>query len=109
MVVSHMMNRARQRCVIGCDIGTQSSKGILLGESGEVLATASAPHRVSFPGPGRAEQDPRDWISAVESVLKMLVTDAPGPISRIGVAAQVDGVVALDADQRPLSSALIWM
>src|SRR5690348_4808103 len=109
MVVSRMMNSSRQRCVIGCDVGTQSTKGVLLGESGEVLARASAPHRVSFPGAGRAEQDPRDWIAAAETVLRSLASEAPGPIERIGVAAQVDGVLALDADRRPLSSALIWM
>ena len=104
-----MINRSSQRCVIGCDVGTQSTKAVLLAESGEVIATRGAPHAVSFPAAGWAEQDPRDWIAATETVLQGLVGVAPGPISHIGVSAQVDGVVPLDADRRPLHAAVIWM
>src|SRR5258707_9476354 len=82
MVVSRMMNH-REPCVIGCDVGTQSTKAVLLAESGEVLAVRSAPHRVSFPAAGWAEQDPADWVAATETVLHALAEHAPGPVSHI--------------------------
>lgn len=95
--------------VIGCDVGTQSTKGVLMAPDGEVVASASSSYEVDFPGPGRAEQDPRDWIVAVERVFRRLTESASEPIEAIGVAAQVDGVVALDQRDQAVHPALIWM
>jgi len=95
--------------VIGCDIGTQSTKGILVSDDGCVRAVASAPHRVRFPAPGWAEQDQSEWTGALSEVLTQLTAQATGPISHIGVDAQVDGVVATDKELNPLHPAIIWM
>ena len=98
--------------VIGIDVGTQSSKGVLVEAGRGVVATASAPHRVSFPAPNWAQQDPRDWTDAVTSVIGSLVGEAGSAapeISHVAVDAQVDGVVAVDADLQPLHEAIIWM
>src|SRR5439155_12920297 len=48
-------------------------------------------------------------IAPAATVLSGLAGAAPGPVSHIGVSAQVDGVVPLDGDRRPLHAALIWM
>jgi xylulokinase len=96
-------------CVVGCDIGTQSAKGVLLAESGDVLAMATASYRVDIPAPGRAEQDPADWIAAVSAVIRELVGVAPGPVTHLGISAQVDGVVAVDEKLEPVHPAIIWM
>ncbi|HKY48728.1 MAG TPA: FGGY family carbohydrate kinase [Acidimicrobiia bacterium] len=98
--------------VIGIDVGTQSSKGVLVEAGRGVLASASAPHRVSFPAPNWAQQDPGDWIGAVTSVIGSLVGEAGSAasgISHVAVDAQVDGVVAVDAGLQPLHEAIIWM
>ena len=98
--------------VVGIDVGTQSSKGVLVEAGKGVVATASAPHRVSFPAPNWAEQDPRDWIDAVAAVIRSLVDQAgsaASQISHVAVDAQVDGVVAVDEHLRPLHEAIIWM
>ncbi|MBA2714054.1 MAG: xylulokinase [Rubrobacteraceae bacterium] len=98
--------------VIGCDVGSQSLKGVLIGAEGEVLAEAAAPYDLSFPRPGWAEQDPRDWLSALGTVVKALL-DKSGIVARevgtLGLASQVDGVVAVDAEGQPLRPAIIWM
>jgi xylulokinase len=109
MVISHMITQATQSAVLGCDIGTQSTKGILLSESGTVIASAVAPHRVTFPAAGWAEQDATDWINAVSHVVSTLARAAQGPVTHIGISAQVDGVVAVDRDLRAQHPALIWM
>jgi xylulokinase len=49
------------RVTLGVDIGTGSSKGVLVTESGAVVATATREHRVSTPQPGHAEMDPDLW------------------------------------------------
>ncbi|GBE22956.1 MAG TPA: hypothetical protein ENH00_11925 [Actinobacteria bacterium] len=95
--------------VIGCDIGTQSTKGILVADDGRVQAVASARHRVRFQASGWAEQDQIEWIRALAEVLAELTAQATGPVSHIGIAAQVDGVAATDQDLTPLSPAIIWM
>jgi xylulokinase len=98
--------------VIGVDVGTQSSKGVLVEAGRGVVASASAPHRVSFPAPNWAQQDPIDWTDAVASVIGSLVAEAGSAasgITHVAVDAQVDGVVAVDAALRPLHDAIIWM
>lgn len=95
--------------VVGCDVGTQSTKGVLLSEEGNVVATATSPHGVTFPAAGWAEQDPAQWRSAVTEVIGRLAGEAPGRVSHIAVDAQVDGVVATDNDLEPLHPAIIWM
>jgi xylulokinase len=98
--------------VIGLDVGTQSSKGVLVEAGGKVVAVASAPHDVSFPAPAWAEQNPHDWTAAVATIIGRLTSAAgrrASDISHIGVDAQVDGVVATDENLRPLHPAIIWM
>ena len=48
-------------CVIGIDIGTTSTIGILIALPDQVLATASRPATLSSPHPGWAEEDPALW------------------------------------------------
>lgn len=95
--------------VLGIDVGTQSSKGVLVSDQGKVEAVASAPHRVRFPRSGWAEQDPQEWTTAVAAVIGELAGSAQGEITHICVDAQVDGVVATGPDLEPLHPALIWM
>src|SRR5258706_15415450 len=43
--------------LLGIDIGTYSSKAVLVTPAGEVLRTAVVPHGISTPAPGHVEQD----------------------------------------------------
>ena len=90
---------------IGCDVGSQSLKGILLDPSGQVVAQAAAPYDVEYPRPGWAQQDSLDWRRALASVVGELRATASITASQVGVlglASQVDGLVAVDADAEPL-------
>jgi xylulokinase len=98
--------------VIGCDVGSQSLKGVLIGAEGEILAEAAAPYELSFPNPGWAEQDPADWLSALGIVVKKLLGGSgmeAREVGTLGLATQVDGVVAVGAGREPLRPAVIWM
>lgn len=98
--------------LIGLDVGSQSVKACVLEDTGRRLATASAPCALSFPAGGWAEQDPVDWQQAIIRATNESCREA-GVRSTdevtIGLACQVDGVVAADADHRPLRPAIIWM
>jgi len=97
---------------IGCDVGSQSLKGILLDPAGTVVGQAAAAYPVEYPHPGWAQQDSLAWRRALASVVGELRTSAGVPGSEIGVlglASQVDGLVAVDADAEPLAPAIIWL
>jgi len=50
--------------VIGCDVGTQSTKAILLDRDGRVVARAASAYGTTYPHAGWAEQDSRLGPSA---------------------------------------------
>ncbi|WP_326550407.1 FGGY-family carbohydrate kinase [Micromonospora sp. NBC_01813] len=64
--------------LLGVDIGTSSTKGVLTTPDGTVLRTATRPHGVSRPRPGWVEHDPdRVWWDEFVSVTRELLTGAP--------------------------------
>jgi xylulokinase len=98
--------------VIGVDVGSQSVKALLLDPEGRAVRTASRPVRMAHPAPGWAEQDPEDWDEALAGAVRELMADgtvAPTEVAALALASQLDGVVAVDADTRPLHPAIIWL
>ena len=84
---------------IGIDIGTSGAKGILVSfPDGEVLATARRSYPLYAEG-NRAEQDPADWVGAVQALLEEL-----GPADAIGLDGQMHSEVCLETDDR----AILW-
>ena len=51
----------RRSVVLGVDIGTSSSKGVLVDLSGEILRTAVREHTVDRPMAGQVEMDAEIW------------------------------------------------
>ncbi len=90
--------------VAGVDSSTQSTKVEIRDlESGEVTATASAPHPAVTPPV--SEQDPDSWWAAFEEAWAAAGTP---DVAAISVAGQQHGMVALDADDRPVHPAKLW-
>jgi xylulokinase len=89
------------RCVLGLDIGTTSTIGILIRPEGEVLALASRPVALRSPRPGWAEEDPEQWWGNVAEITRELLAAsgvAPHDIAAVGVGGMLPAVVLLDAD-----------
>jgi xylulokinase len=96
--------------VIGCDVGTSSSKAVALDRSGAVVARASVDQVLHHPNPGWAEQDATTWVdSLVRSIRQVAAEAGPERVAAIGVSAQVDGVVAVDRTGQPLARAILWL
>ena len=86
-------------CVLGLDIGTTSTIGILLDLPGRVLAVVSRPVDLQTPHPGWAEQDPEQWWANVRGITRELLAAAdlpPAAIRAVGVTGMVPAVVLLD-------------
>ncbi len=94
---------------IGIDLGTSSTKLMLLDEAGTILNTAVRDYPLEFPQPGWSQQNPADWWKAVEEGMPELLAgfDA-GSVAGIGVAGQMHGLVVLDGNDQIIRPAILW-
>ncbi len=98
--------------VLGCDIGSQGIKTVLLSVSGKLEGQFSVSYGINYPHPGWAEQDPNIWVDSLVDAIRGLIVKTkvnPKNIVAIGLDAQVDGLVALGFEGIPLCPAIIWM
>ena len=96
---------------LGLDFGTSSVKGVLIDARQKIIATASAPLKVSRPQPGWSEQNPEDWWKACNSVVKALAKQKPkavAAIEGIGLSGQQHGATLLDAAGKVLRPCILW-
>ncbi|MBM9433599.1 FGGY-family carbohydrate kinase [Flaviflexus equikiangi] len=85
--------------VIGIDIGTGSTKGVLADSTGNVIHSEVVRHETSFPRPGWAEHDPdATWWADVVAICRRLTTLAKGDVA--GICISGIGPVFLAADER---------
>ena len=96
--------------VLGVDVGSQSIKVVLVDEGGDVVATGSAALSMTHQHDGWAEQDPQTYCTALRDAVRAATAGIePTRIVAMGLGSQVDGVVACDADGKPLRPAIIWL
>ncbi len=87
--------------LLGLDIGTTSTIGILVDSDGRTLALASRPVALRSPHPGWAEEDPAEWWGNLCALIPDLLRQAgiaAGDIAAIGVTGMVPALLLLDAD-----------
>jgi xylulokinase len=92
-------------CVLGLDIGTTSTIGILVRLPSTIVAIASRPVDLSCPQPGWAEEDPEQWWSNCCSIIKELLDHGnvlASEIVGVGVSGMLPAVVLLDDDGKLL-------
>lgn len=108
----------RTTYVIGVDIGTQSTKALVLDAAGHVVAGHDIGYQPSTPRPLWAEQDATVWLAAVHGAVAGAVKRAmaakpdmrAGDIAAICVSSLYGGSgVAVDDSGDPLHPCLIWM
>ncbi|MFZ2413433.1 MAG: xylulokinase, partial [Candidatus Cryosericum sp.] len=97
-----------KECVIGVDAGTGSVKGLLVDASGTIVATASAPIRLSSPCPGWAEQNPGDWWKATIQILDTLTVDRNLEVLAVSISGQMHSLVTLDEGGDVVRPAILW-
>lgn len=99
--------------LIGVDIGTGSSKGVLIeAKNGTVLAQAAIPHGVSMPHPGWVEQDAETiwWGEFVQIVKELLQESGVATQNILGVGVSGIGPCVLPVDEafNPLRPAILY-
>jgi xylulokinase len=97
--------------VIGVDLGTSSTKAVLVTLDGTPHGRARSEYRMRSPRAGWNENDPDDWRRAFVSVVSELATTARNAglvVRAVGLVAQRDPFVLLGEDGRPLAPAISW-
>ncbi|MGH6893088.1 MAG: FGGY family carbohydrate kinase, partial [Dongiaceae bacterium] len=62
---------------LGVDIGTFESKGVIVNQGGEIVASAARPHQMLVPQPGWAEHRPQeDWWDDFTFVVRKMLAES---------------------------------
>lgn len=98
--------------VLGIDIGTTNSKGVVVDQRGHLLGEATIQHEVSRPNPGWAEHDPEAvWWGDFISILKNIFSSSdssPKDICAVGITGMCSTLVTLDRQGQVLRPAILY-
>ncbi len=91
--------------LLGIDIGTTSTKVVVIDSAGGMLAEASRPSALSSRQPAWAEEDTDQWWQNLRAVVPEVLDKAgrhPGDIAGIGVSGMVPTLILTGADGQVL-------
>ncbi len=97
--------------LLGIDIGTYSSKGVLCQTNGKIIAEARADHDISIPKPGYAEQDADAiWWADFQQLARELAAQlSPGDtIAGVGISAIGACLLPVDAQGQALRPGILY-
>ncbi|MDE3011182.1 MAG: hypothetical protein KGI67_09875, partial [Pseudomonadota bacterium] len=99
--------------VIGVDIGTQSTKAVLVRADGCIVAQRAQAYQVETPQALWAQQWPQVWLEAVLATVQAVMAQsgvAPTQVVALCVSSLYGGSgIPVDRDGEPLHPCLIWM
>jgi len=98
--------------LIGIDLGTTNGKVACYDVQGRLQAEAVHGYSTEFPRPGWYEQEPADWLAALEMGLKEVVSEL-GPrasdVAGVAISSFGPGLVVLDQSGASLAPSPIWL
>ncbi|MCK8468016.1 FGGY family carbohydrate kinase [Microbacterium sp. KSW4-16] len=97
------------RCTLGVDIGTSSSKGVLVGPDGVIAASATRAHDVERPHSGWVEMDAAIWWEEFVAIVRELLAGVPeAEIVGVGVSGMGPCVLLVDERDAPVRPAILY-
>ncbi|MCU0962323.1 MAG: FGGY-family carbohydrate kinase [Pirellulaceae bacterium] len=103
---------ARERAVIGLDLGTSGARATAVTYDGRVVAEGTArlaPEATQVAGP-RVEQDPVAWSAAAQAALQALVRQLPAAVELAALAVDATSGTFVITDRRgtPLTAGILY-
>jgi xylulokinase len=92
---------------LGIDLGTGSTKAVLIDDHGAQVSVASAPIPLSEPRPQWVESDPEAWWLSVQTAVRDALAPANARVGSVGLSGQMHGVVLARSDSAALRPAVI--
>lgn len=97
------------RCTLGVDVGTSSSKGVLVDGDGVILATATRTHDVGRPRTGWVEMDAGVWWDEFVAIVRELLDALPdAEIAGVGVSGMGPCILLADEADEPVRPAILY-
>lgn len=94
---------------LGVDIGTSSTKGVLVAEDGTIAGSATRTHDVDRPRTGWVEMDAHIWWDEFVSIASELTNaHLDAEITSVGVSGMGPCVLLADADDEPVRPAILY-
>ncbi len=97
---------------MGIDTGTNSSKGVLIDDQGNVIAQHSTQHAMTNPAPGHYEHDAeKDWWGDLCTISRKLIEKSgadPKDIKALGTSALGADCLPVDENCVPLRKAILY-
>src|SRR5438876_7166573 len=95
---------------LGIDLGSTTTRAVAFDAAGREVAAAYRETPVEYPRPAWAESEPeRWWASTVEVVREVVGAVGAEKIAAVGLCGLMHAPVVLDAKNRPLAPAMLWM
>ncbi len=98
--------------LLGIDVGTYSTKGVLVTPGGEVLASHTVEHTMDIPRAGWAEQDADAvWWADVVAICQTLLNGSPyrgEDVAGVALSAIGPCMLPLDAEGKPLRPGILY-
>ncbi|KWR70093.1 hypothetical protein RN04_14710 [Arthrobacter sp. W1] len=98
--------------ILGVDIGTTAIKAAVFDASSDQVCEHTVEYTLKTPKPGYVELDAETYLSTLtEAIAGALDKEgaAPGNLVALGLSAQGETMLCLDAEGKPLRSAIVWM
>ncbi len=95
---------------LGIDLGTSGLRALLVDENGAPIGSTEQHYSARHPHHGWSEQDPADWIAALEAAVAEMRDTHPAfsELRGIGVAGQMHGATLLDKAGDVLRPCILW-
>lgn len=101
-----MYNR---RMYLGLDLGTSSLKSLVIDDKQKILYSYSSDIELSTPKSGWSEQEPIDWIKALDFCLKGLSKSINlEKIQAISFSGHMHGATCIDKNDQVLRPCILW-
>ena len=93
---------------LGVDVGTSSSKGVLVTLDGRILRSATRAHLVDRPLPGYVEMSADLWWKEFVDIATELTSPGDVEVVAVGVSGMGPCVLVTDEESRPLRPAILY-
>ena len=97
--------------LVGIDIGTTSTRALIIDEDGKLKASSTKDYPLITPRPGWAEQNPEDWWGATVYTIRDSIEKSNvslKDIAAVGLSGQMHGSVFLDKKGEVIRPAILW-
>lgn len=98
------------RCLVGIDIGTSTTKCLLISESGEVIHLSKRANSYFTDFPGRVEFDAEVRYNGICSLIKSAVRSLPAQyhVVAVAISGASGNTLLLDENKSPIHNAIGW-